>query len=238
MSLIDFLLKNRPPGTGKTFIGVKLVQFLMNNKKLWWNRPGDHHRPILMVCYTNHALDQFLENCIKQCGLTDGVVRVGGQSRSENLDNFKLANIKRERQSSSRTLRNLDCIHRKANNKRRELLLRKERILFVSELINCVKYRDGLLHFRFLEKFIDKNCLEYFKSGVRGPNYTLLEWLGFFDDELELLRLVENVRHEESQVDDGLGISGLFSSMNLNRKIPKLNFLNENGNKTLKKRKN
>jgi superfamily II DNA or RNA helicase len=41
-----------PPGTGKTFIGVKLVQLLMNNKHTWWNRPTERHRPILMICYT------------------------------------------------------------------------------------------------------------------------------------------------------------------------------------------
>ena len=38
-------------------------------------------RPILVVCYTNHALDQFLE------GIHDfhpqGIVRIGGRSQSE-----------------------------------------------------------------------------------------------------------------------------------------------------------
>lgn len=61
-----------PPGTGKTWLGVKLVQFLIQNKSLWWNKPNERHKPILMICYTNHALDQFLENCINQCRLTKG----------------------------------------------------------------------------------------------------------------------------------------------------------------------
>ncbi len=41
-----------PPGTGKTFIGVKVVQILHSllSKK--------HLGPILVICYTNHALDR------------------------------------------------------------------------------------------------------------------------------------------------------------------------------------
>ena len=47
-----------PPGTGKTFIGIKIVKYLLNNKHLW---QSDTPAPILLVTYTNHALDQFLE---------------------------------------------------------------------------------------------------------------------------------------------------------------------------------
>ena len=45
--------------------------------------------PILVVCYTNHALDQFLE------GIHDfeetGIVRVGGRCKSELIQKFSLA---------------------------------------------------------------------------------------------------------------------------------------------------
>ncbi|ORZ31719.1 hypothetical protein BCR44DRAFT_1463653 [Catenaria anguillulae PL171] len=46
-----------PPGTGKSFIGVKIVEALykLNKKDLF---------PILCMCYTNHALDDFLESLI------------------------------------------------------------------------------------------------------------------------------------------------------------------------------
>ncbi|KAI9221484.1 hypothetical protein BC828DRAFT_356939 [Blastocladiella britannica] len=43
-----------PPGTGKSFIGVKIVQALINLNQF----------PILIMCYTNHALDQFLEDLL------------------------------------------------------------------------------------------------------------------------------------------------------------------------------
>lgn len=41
-----------PPGTGKTFLGIHLTRILLAN-----GAP----KPIVTVCYTNHALDQFLE---------------------------------------------------------------------------------------------------------------------------------------------------------------------------------
>ena len=55
----EFAIIQGPPGTGKTFIGVKIVQLLLANQKSW-----NQCTPILIVCYTNHALDQFLQAII------------------------------------------------------------------------------------------------------------------------------------------------------------------------------
>jgi superfamily II DNA or RNA helicase len=41
-----------PPGTGKTHVGAQLCQTILSLS------PNSR---ILCVCYTNHALDQFLE---------------------------------------------------------------------------------------------------------------------------------------------------------------------------------
>ena len=51
-----------PPGTGKTYMGGKIMEALLTNKAKW-----DPHgiSPILVVCYTNHALDQFFEKIIE-----------------------------------------------------------------------------------------------------------------------------------------------------------------------------
>eukprot|EP01114_Cavostelium_apophysatum_P012330 TRINITY_DN2745_c0_g1_i2.p1 TRINITY_DN2745_c0_g1~~TRINITY_DN2745_c0_g1_i2.p1 ORF type:complete len:1671 (+),score=513.90 TRINITY_DN2745_c0_g1_i2:432-5444(+) len=65
-----------PPGTGKTFVGLKVMRALLDNR---------HYRkqnPILVICYTNHALDQFLEGVLK---FEDSIVRIGGRSKSEHL---------------------------------------------------------------------------------------------------------------------------------------------------------
>ena len=63
-----------PPGTGKTFLGLKVVQVLLQNCQYWRNPAQQAAKelritkptkskpaPILVICYTNHALDQFLE---------------------------------------------------------------------------------------------------------------------------------------------------------------------------------
>ena len=84
-----------PPGTGKTFIGEKIVEALLVNKTKW-DRQGIS--PILVVCYTNHALDQFLEKLIESDIIKDlecsgrnavnsscKIVRIGGGCKSEKV---------------------------------------------------------------------------------------------------------------------------------------------------------
>ncbi|OQR83744.1 hypothetical protein ACHHYP_14331 [Achlya hypogyna] len=73
-----------PPGTGKSYVGTKIVQALVG-------QPGLDVGPILCVCYTNHALDQFLEGLVVEniVAIKD-MVRVGGRSKSDVL---KQANI-------------------------------------------------------------------------------------------------------------------------------------------------
>ena len=62
----EFALIQGPPGTGKTFVGLKIAQALLDNKSLWRDEEGSS--PILMVSYTNHALDQFLEGLTSNKG--------------------------------------------------------------------------------------------------------------------------------------------------------------------------
>lgn len=90
----ELALIQGPPGTGKTFVGVQLVKALLANTQgnskgpaaLGPGQPepatqplpqGPHIGPVLIVCFTNHALDQFLEGLL-EAGLTD-MVRVGGR---------------------------------------------------------------------------------------------------------------------------------------------------------------
>lgn len=44
---------------GKTYVGLKIAKALLNNSMVW-----SANSPMLVVCYTNHALDQFLEGNI------------------------------------------------------------------------------------------------------------------------------------------------------------------------------
>ena len=78
-----------PPGTGKTYIGLKIVEVLLQNKQIW---DSNMTSPILVVCYTNHALDQFLEGILKFNDKTR-IVRIGGRSKSEELEPYMLRKI-------------------------------------------------------------------------------------------------------------------------------------------------
>ena len=52
--------------------------------------------PILVICYTNHALDQFLEGIYDfHGGDNEGkIIRIGGRSKSEKLKRGNLREIK------------------------------------------------------------------------------------------------------------------------------------------------
>ena len=78
-----------PPGTGKTYIGLKIVEILLQNKNVW---DPNTTSPILVVCYTNHALDQFLEGILKFNNKTR-IVRIGGRSKSNEMEPYMLRNI-------------------------------------------------------------------------------------------------------------------------------------------------
>jgi len=65
-----------PPGTGKSYIGVKAVQLLRQAL----NQKG-YKEPILLICLTNHALDQFLEDLLDL--FPDRLIRFGGRTKSE-----------------------------------------------------------------------------------------------------------------------------------------------------------
>ncbi|KAF3940983.1 hypothetical protein ABW19_dt0208668 [Dactylella cylindrospora] len=74
-----------PPGTGKSYIGTKLVKVLLENKH------KANLGPIICVCYTNHALDQFLEHLLDI--EVKNIIRLGSRSKSERLDPYLLRNL-------------------------------------------------------------------------------------------------------------------------------------------------
>ena len=81
----DLAIVQGPPGTGKTYMGLQITKLLFANINAW-NREGER-RPMLIVCYTNHALDQFLEGISKF--LKGGIIRVGGRCKNPNLEKFE-----------------------------------------------------------------------------------------------------------------------------------------------------
>ncbi|KAF8553248.1 P-loop containing nucleoside triphosphate hydrolase protein [Imleria badia] len=59
-----------PPGTGKSFIGALLAKAIHDHTT----------QSILVVCYTNHALDQFLEDLLGIGIAAGSIVRIGGRA--------------------------------------------------------------------------------------------------------------------------------------------------------------
>eukprot|EP00981_Chlorochromonas_danica_P011845 scaffold4308_cov162-Ochromonas_danica.AAC.4 len=62
-----------PPGTGKSYVGVQLVRALLREK------PSTR---IFCLCYTNHALDSFLESLLDSGMSQDQIVRLGSISKT------------------------------------------------------------------------------------------------------------------------------------------------------------
>jgi SpoVK/Ycf46/Vps4 family AAA+-type ATPase len=78
-----------PPGTGKSFIGALIAKILHDNTK----------ETMLILTYTNHALDQFLED-IQKAGIpASSIVRLGSKSNAntraltirEQPNNYKMS---------------------------------------------------------------------------------------------------------------------------------------------------
>ncbi|KAM7176045.1 NFX1-type zinc finger-containing protein 1-like isoform 2-T2 [Macrochelys suwanniensis] len=86
----EFVLIQGPPGTGKTFIGLQIVEILLRNQSQWW----EDQKPFLVVCYTNHALDQFMEGILQF--QASGVVCIGGRSRSDKVAACSLRNLRQK----------------------------------------------------------------------------------------------------------------------------------------------
>ncbi|EDO34755.1 predicted protein, partial [Nematostella vectensis] len=84
-----------PPGCGKTFLGVKIVQLLLS---LQPQLTG----PVLLLTYKNHALDEFLKAMFQFCE-KENIVRIGGRSKEPQLEECNLQTIlKNERYTLAR----------------------------------------------------------------------------------------------------------------------------------------
>ncbi|CAG8587545.1 4956_t:CDS:10, partial [Diversispora eburnea] len=94
----EIALIEGPPGTGKSYIGVGIMRALLAPE----NRRATSIGPILTICYTNHALDNFLKDLL-DVGI-DNIVRIGSNSRSETFRQFNLEVICRNRQRQNKWL--------------------------------------------------------------------------------------------------------------------------------------
>ncbi|XP_071615637.1 NFX1-type zinc finger-containing protein 1 [Heliangelus exortis] len=165
-----------PPGTGKTYVGLKIVQALLTNKHVWQNT--GQKSPILIVCYTNHALDQFLEGI--HTFQKHGMVRVGGRSSSEVLKQFTLSELRKNnfRYNLPMHLRRA-YVHITSEMKQAE-----QELYEGAKSLECTTY--GVLHECHLKACIAPqhwdslmNGLDFEEFCYSGTQHSkILEWLG------------------------------------------------------------
>ncbi|XP_075703159.1 NFX1-type zinc finger-containing protein 1 [Rhinoderma darwinii] len=166
-----------PPGTGKTYVGLKIARALLTNTKVW--QINGQTYPILVVCYTNHALDQFLEG-IHQF-LREGIVRVGGRSNSEILKKFNL----RELRAGPGIRRNYPKHIRRAIGEAISEMKESEIKLHEgAQLLQCST--TGIIHERYLEKYIKDEHMDSLLNIKNDEDFffptkkisIIVEWLG------------------------------------------------------------
>ncbi|KAI0769450.1 P-loop containing nucleoside triphosphate hydrolase protein [Trametes elegans] len=71
-----------PPGTGKSYTGVEELRVLIQNKV----------GPVLMIAFTNHALDHMLRSVL-DADITKAIVRLGSRSSDERLAEFSIEHM-------------------------------------------------------------------------------------------------------------------------------------------------
>ncbi|KAL3847673.1 hypothetical protein ACJMK2_018572 [Sinanodonta woodiana] len=178
----EFVIIQGPPGTGKTYIGLKIVKALLYNQDVWQIDPNDRNsdpRPMLVVCYTNHALDQFLEGIIHF--YKGKIVRVGSRSSS---DVTKSCSIKELRNDVTN-----DILLENKEAAKNAFLKLKERLDAIEKRIK--ETETGILDENILQPFMGKAYVQLtdgfrnlycgypqFEKKLRNKYSVIVEWLG------------------------------------------------------------
>lgn len=190
-------------GTGKTYVGLRIAQALLQNVRSWGHTiigTTVKVSPILVVCYTNHALDQFLEGIIPFC---QSIIRIGGKSKSPLLEHFNLKNVK----SCEQREKKVPAYIFKNRKECRDTLSEIQSEL--SELETSIESTNKkVLNSELFSTIIKFNKLQY-DDLVRMNNLnTIPTWLGFseFNDQIFLKDddLLFDFEEEELLIDNNI----------------------------------
>lgn len=178
----EFAVVQGPPGTGKTYLGIKVAKALIENL--------DHMNGCLMlvICYTNHALDQFLEALLD---ISDNIVRIGGQSRNEAMKDISL-----------NKLRTTVSIHSAANKAffDQKMDLKRSIAEFQRALVRLDVFLNGVVK---PENIIDIEQIQYLSDYYKRANLNddpLYFWL--FEHYGEFYKYDISELLEETTTDD------------------------------------
>ncbi|CAC5364890.1 unnamed protein product [Mytilus coruscus] len=186
----EFVLIQGPPGTGKTYLGLQIAKALLHNSSRWLQvdsigvdeedpkpiryaqRPAALPKPyMLVVCYTNHALDQFVEGIVDFMpeNLFDGrfprVVRFGSRCKNPKVEELSIKNLRRKARWEF-------------NNPRAGVLEKataaKRKIKEIRETIEALQSRNIVLWFNILKCVLSENHANQFGD---NKSFVWLQWL-------------------------------------------------------------
>ncbi|KAL4812011.1 P-loop containing nucleoside triphosphate hydrolase protein [Aspergillus spinulosporus] len=136
-----------PPGTGKSFVGALIAKALYKHSK----------ETILVMCYTNHALDQFLEDLMDIGIDASAIVRLGSKS-SQRTEPLRLSARQTFTHRSKATWRIIDELKSKARDISKELDMAFS------------AYYSFKLNYDILQEFLEFEEPEFFEAFVPPHN--------------------------------------------------------------------
>eukprot|EP00347_Sterkiella_histriomuscorum_P021254 403334658 len=191
-----------PPGTGKTYVGEHYVRLMIENRDLWREKKG----PILLVCYTNHALDQFLNLISKY---TQSFLRFGGRCKDEVLKQHQIREYIKNKgikypRSYGETIQQINEISEQFTSKKINFQLDSMGIIhsqitnegavdlvediseaFKKQLIQVLRQMQQENTGNKQAKEIHKKVTQYFNNIItKDQDVCVLFWLGLIDVQL------------------------------------------------------
>ena len=187
----EIALIQGPPGTGKTYVGTHVMKILLKtrnelgqslqstcHKRSIQNIPSSIlcRRPILVITYTNHALDQFLVSLLE---FESQIIRIGSRSEDERIKKLTLYKRTDPRCGTLSKYENyqlklkMQCI--------------AEHIQFYSRKLASTQLSD--------DDIKRHTTRTQFKYLTEHPKYTLSDWCNCADlvDKPKPLPLIQNV---------------------------------------------
>ncbi|TKR64940.1 hypothetical protein L596_025410 [Steinernema carpocapsae] len=199
----ELALIQGPPGTGKTHLGYQIVRVLLANEHIW---NPNQNKPLLVVCYTNRALDQFL-NGILDIMEEDGdiadlrrkkLIRVGAQCKDERLQEHLFYKVKQRASIAE----DIEYRLRDIKDDRNSL---SDEMADDSKWLNTLK--NEILDFQKLRGKIDLSSIHSKpgKNQIADPktsNYVFIDWLTKYERSDPTVKLNGEDRMDLSLIDE------------------------------------
>lgn len=170
----EFVIMQGPPGTGKTYLGLKIIETLLDNESIQEQLGA----PIVLVCYTNHALDQFLEGILK---FTTSVVRFGSQTKSELIKPYEMG----ERRKLFRYDKGLNSAYMTLRDEMRDVMSYMKTVETALESINK-KNEFGIVKLDFLVPYMSQSHQNQLKTSSDFVKWLLVANLDYSCDHITI----------------------------------------------------